>query len=227
MKLLLENWREYLNEGFFRRRSGPVTADAADISNEIYNKVEDATFTSELIQIKIKENLPYIKKHHATQRNVNAVISLLNQAKRLYESEIDPLLNQLTHVRMQVDKGAWAWPDDLKIQPFRKGKGGERFSYRPSLRGYPGYDTPAETIGEMHNLFIKRLVKARNSLLKLYNITAPRLGIPKLEKIPGLMDLDKLMSAPRAEIPEPYIPGPGEPVLKGATQHRFTIKDED
>jgi len=172
MRLLLENWREYIKEEEEVNEIFGMGKDTADIDSETLRKVFETQLAADDIERLVKDAYSQ-RKGDSRRENLR---SLLTKAIRLYEEDVDPLLSQMMVVRSQIDDKTRRWPTDLDPD----GVGGV-MSYKLS--------NPASTLDHAS----KVLYRARGQLLGLYAKSKQDAGLPPYDPPKSMYDLEKLM----------------------------------
>ncbi len=211
MKLLMENWREYLKEETVDEAWNPLRRkQKADIDYEVLKRIFSAQLRAdELARIvdpeSNKDGRSQIDRDYEERTNYKSDWwwgrrADLSKAKpsfykgqtkqalelmiNLYEEEIEPLLSQIITVKNQMESGNYSWPIRHKfLGPGNTHRG---------IGGVMGskLSSPDEVI--LHAL--KILYAARNKMLGLYKRYYSQAGLEKYTPAPGIHDLEKLMS---------------------------------
>ena len=172
MRLLLENWREYIKEEEEVNEIFGMGKDTADIDSETLRKVFETQLAADDIERLVKDAYSQ-RKGDSRRENLR---SLLTKAIRLYEEDVDPLLSQMMVVKNQIGDKTHRWPTDLEP----RGAGG--------IMPYKMSD-PAKTLEHAFSV----LYNARSQLLGLYAKSKQDAGLPPYNPPKSMYDLEKLM----------------------------------
>jgi len=179
MKLLLENWREYIKEEEGVNEIFGMGKDTADIDSETLRKIFETQLDADYLRKLIREVhsvMTKSKKIYTREQIMNEYKRVLIMAIGVYEKAVDPLLSQMMVVKKQIESGTHKWPTDLES----RGVGGI-MSYKLS--------DPTEALEHAFEV----LYRARDQLLGLYAKHKQDAGLPPYDPPKGMHDLEKLM----------------------------------
>jgi hypothetical protein len=177
MKLLLENWREYIKEEEDVNEIFGMGKDIADIDSETLRKVFETQLDADYLNKLIREVHSASSVIFDPKKRMNEYKRVLIMAIGVYEKSVDPLLSQMMVVKKQIENGTHKWPTDLES----RGVGGI-MSHKLS--------DPTEALEHA----LRVLYRARSQLLGLYAKHKQDAGLPPYDPPKGMHDLEKLMN---------------------------------
>jgi len=175
MKLLLENWREYIEEVEGVNEIFGLGKDIADIDGKVLKDIFRTQLEADDLERLIGDVHSSRRKPHPQH-----IKSLLEKMLRLYEEKIDPLLSQMMVVKSQIEGGSHSWPSDLS-RSLESGFGG--------VMKHKLDDGPQAAIEHA----LKVLLRARGQMLGLYRKNRGYAGLPPYKPSASMHDLEKLM----------------------------------
>ena len=177
MRLLLENWREYIKEEEEVNEIFGMGKDTADIDSETLRKVFETQLDTDYLRKLIRQVHSASSVIFDPKARMNEYRRVLTMAIGLYEDSVDPLLSQMMVVKKQIDNGTHQWPSDLE----------------PHGVGGIMSNKLSDPTKALEHAF-KVLYIARSQLLGLYAKHKQDAGLPPYNPPKGMHDLEKLMS---------------------------------
>jgi len=219
MKLLMENWREYLKEETvdeirnpFRKQDigGPrkKKTKEADISFDVYKRFWEIHEESELIVahlLRESDRVYYPRHPNIRERSTDLLLRWLPKARDLFLDKIVPLLDQLSVVQKQIrgssQRRPLKWPKEMKSE--------EVFKYAREKGFLDGYETPLEQLDTL----IRILLRDTSDLKYFYNrgwqysdSLRDKLDPPKFPEPPSMNKLFKLINRAEGNAPPDAYP---------------------
>tara|TARA_Y100001938_G_C8092752_1_gene436099 strand:+ start:2199 stop:2753 length:555 start_codon:yes stop_codon:yes gene_type:complete len=178
MKLLLENWREYIKEEeevneIFGKKKKIVDIDTDDV-RRIYTH---SLYTKELIGDADRAHSYWSQDDTGNRaRWLTTLRVALGDLINKYEKEIEPDISRLMIARANLEKETHQLDKNLIFM----------------TSSYLKVDHEMEPLAYVEEL-LSRLIKLRNQILGTYRKHRTVAGMSKYEPKPGMYDLEKLM----------------------------------
>ena len=193
MKLLLENWRRYLDEGimdaFYRgKEDADINLQHVRDMHDIINKYYEIFYEDKAtLRRPRRRHYKSLSRKHSLIRRAQEIISLFGPQEdpfgrtNLDSDGIDGLLSRMLVVQKQMESGDYKWPKEFLNPP------PERIQ---KLSGpWRKFQDPEKFIP----FAIKKLQTARTKLLDALEWIRQRTDMEEYTPPPGLHDLEKLM----------------------------------